>query len=68
MCAAFFFFDPQEVLTSFYPKGLPEELLWYRYADFPKIFRESDFQEETRLIRLIMETILRKEESPGLPQ
>lgn len=62
VCCHYFFFDPQEVLAPFYPKGLPEELLWYRYADFPKIFRESDFQEETRLIRLIMETILRKEE------
>lgn len=61
VCCHYLFFNPQEVLTPFYPKGLPEEMFWYRYADFPKIFREGDFQQEAALVRLIIETILRKE-------
>lgn len=62
VCCHYLFFKPQELLAPFYPKGLPEEMFWYRYADFPKIFRESDFREETRLVRLIIEAILQKEE------
>lgn len=61
VCCHYLFFDPPGILSPYYPKGLPEELLWYRYADFSKIFRERDFQEEAALVRLIIETILRKE-------
>ncbi len=62
VCCYYLFFNPQEVLAPFYPKGLPEEMFWYRYADFPKIFRASAFKEEAVLIRMIIETILKKEE------
>ncbi|MCM1539842.1 MAG: AraC family transcriptional regulator [Blautia sp.] len=62
VCCHYLFFNPQEALAPFYPKGLPEEMLWYRYADFPKIFRASAFQEEAVLIRLIIKTIMQKEE------
>lgn len=62
VCCHYLFFDPQEVLAPFYPGGLPEEILWYRYVDFPKFFRRDDFEEEVVLIRLITEAILQKEE------
>lgn len=62
VCCHYLFFNPQEILAPFYPKGLPEEMFWYRYVDFPKIFRESEFQEEAAIVRLIIETILQKEE------
>lgn len=62
VCCHYLFFNPEEILAPFYPKGLPEEMFWYRYTDFPKIFREEDFEEEAALIRLIIETISRQEE------
>lgn len=62
VCCHYLFFNPQEVLAPFYPKGLPEEMFWYRYADFPKIFRENEFKEEAMLVRLIIEAILQREE------
>lgn len=62
VCCHYLFFNPREVLASFYSRGLPEEMLWYHYVDFPKIFRAGAFKEEAALIRSIIETIVRKEE------
>lgn len=62
VCCHYLFFNPQDVLASFYPKGLPEEMRWYRYVDYPKIFRKEFFREEAALIRLIIETISQRKE------
>ena len=62
VCCHYLFFNPEEVLAPFYPKGLPEAMFWYGYTDFPKIFREESFGDEAALIRLIIEAISRQEE------
>ncbi len=62
VCCHYLFFNPREVLAPFYPKGLPEEMLWFGYTDFPKIFRKAVFQEEAGLIRLIIRAISQKED------
>lgn len=63
VCCHYLFFNPQEVLAPFYPKGLPDEMCWYRFVDFPKIFRKDMFGEESRLIRLIIASIAQKKEN-----
>mgnify|MGYP001045901969 CR=1 FL=1 len=57
----YLFLNPEKLLASFYPGGLPQEFLWYRYTDFPKIFRKAAFDREVALIREIMEEM----EAPG---
>ena len=57
----YLFLNPEKLLAPFYPGGLPQEFLWYRYTDFPKVFRKEAFEREIALIREIMEEM----EEPG---
>lgn len=57
----YLFLNPEKLLAPFYPGGLPQEFLWYRYTDFPKVFRKEAFEKEIALIREIMEEM----EEPG---
>ena len=57
----YLFMNPERLLAPFYPGGLPQEFLWYRYTDFPKVFQKDAFEKEIALIRQIMEEI----EVPG---
>ena len=51
----YLFLDPEKLLAPFYPSGLPQEFLWYRYTDFPKYFPGQDFAAENSVVRLIVQ-------------
>lgn len=62
VCCDYLFFNPEEILRPFYPKGLPEEFGWCRYMDYPKIFSGESFPEETELLYRIIEEMQEEKE------
>ena len=54
-CCYYLFLNPEDLLAPFYPNGIPQEFLWYRYSDFPKFFSRREFPDELQLIRMIIQ-------------
>ena len=50
----YIFFNPEELLKPLYLNGFPQDLLWYRYADFSKILSGKDFEQEKILLQNIV--------------
>ena len=56
-CYQYLFFNVKDVLASFYPSGLPQELQWYQYADFLYKLDTQNFEQELFYIREIVKEL-----------
>ena len=50
----YIFFNPEDLLTSLYPNGIPQDFFWYRYTDFSKILPANTFKQEKILLQNII--------------
>lgn len=54
----FLFLNPEELLKSFYPSGLPKEFHWYLYNDFEKVLDGSETETEQKMLGWIIREII----------
>lgn len=57
----YLFFNPEELLAPFFPDGLPQEFLWYRYYGFPGVLSEKEFPDLFALLQKMIREISRKD-------
>lgn len=56
----FIYFNPEQLLSSLYPYGFPEELSWYRYSKFKKHLTSDVFENEIHTIQTMIQVYEKK--------